>query len=316
MRGLGKIILFGEHAVVYGYPALATSIETGIDCIVKDPDSKEFHLSIPAWNLEVSPNDSITIAQVMQVIQNELGQPLCSLLVKPNMPSRAGLGSSAAFSTAIIKTLLEFQKKTWTLEQINDLAYKAETIFHGTPSGIDNTVANYGGFCYLCDTQKYSCPDQYILKTISLPRGNAFLLPPLKKSPSFVIINTEKERETKEIVSHVRNLLQKNPTQIESIMQKIGDLSLLGYEALLQEDYKKLAQLMNENQEYLRSLDVSCPEIENVIQCAMNAGAWAGKLTGAGRGGCVIIFAPGHEQDVLEECKRNKFPAFMTKIGV
>lgn len=231
----------------------------------------------------------------------------------PEIPCKAGLGSSAAMAVAIIKTLVKYKNLDWPLEKINALALESECVFHGTPSGIDNTVATYGGICYLADPQRFSLP-LCAVKNLNLKKLTASFLPSLAEPVSFVIINTRKERETKRLVDHVREEKLKNPEQMEGIFSEIGTFAWKGYDCLVHKKYEELGKLMQRNHELLRSLGVSSPELEKASSCAYQKGALGTKLTGAGGGGCLIAFGPGKEKDILSECEKHGFTGFIAQI--
>jgi mevalonate kinase len=276
---------------------------------------ERFSLCIPSWKLEVEENEDTPLAQAFRVILGSFSRSHpCRLLLTAEIPSRAGLGSSAATVVAIIHALLQWYGLTWSLEQINELALQAECAFHGTPSGIDNTVAVYGGLCYLCDTSRFRFPIPDC-RSISLKKVGVALLPPLPKAVSLVIINTRRERETRVLVAGVRQLLTKDKNFYEEILQKIGKLATPGYDCLQQGKYKKFGELLNLNHQYLQALGVSCHELDLATRCALEAGAMGAKLTGAGGGGCLIAFGPGREQEIMDSCQRKGFEAFVTTIG-
>ncbi len=314
MRGFGKIILFGEHAVVYGFPSLAAGLTKGIYGEVKEKQGEECSLSVPLWGLEVRESEESQLGKALRTITKSI--PLsrhCHIHLIPEIPCKAGLGSSAAMAVAIIKTLVEWKKLDWPLEKINELALESECVFHGTPSGIDNTVATYGGLCYLSDAQRFS-PPACATKHLKLKKLTASFLPSLPHAFSFVIINTRKERETKKLVDHVREEKLKNPEQMESLFSEIGTFAWEGYTCMLEQQNEKLGRLMQRNHELLFSLGISSPELEKAASCAYKAGALGAKLTGAGGGGCLIAFAPGKEDAILLESEKQGFTGFIAQI--
>lgn len=315
MRGYGKVILFGEHAVVYGYPALAAGLSQGIACHVTDERLPCFTLDVPQWKLVLPPDDPSPLGEALRIILRGLPpkEDGRRLIITPEVPSRAGLGSSAALIVSIIRALLDWHNLHWPLEKINELAFQAECAFHGTPSGLDNTVATFGGLCYLSDRDRYPCPFSPT-RTFLLKKFTAALLPGLPEAVSFVIINTKKDRETKALVAKVRALIEQKPEYYHGLMAKIGAFAAQGYSCLQQKNYQKFGEMMNRNHQYLRELGVSSPELERLVEVTLASGALGAKLTGAGGGGCLLAFGPGKETDIVHACHQAGFETFIAEI--
>ena len=316
MHGYGKIILFGEHAVVYGYPALAAGISRGIRCEIQNDHTDSTTLVIPQWNIGVDQTQNSNLAEALRTIVKGL-PPVsygCQLLAHPEIPSRAGLGSSAALAVATIRALLAWQKLDWPAERINQLAFQAETCFHGTPSGIDNTLATFGGFCYLSDSTRFPCPLPAFTQ-LPLNKLTAQLLPGLTAPVPIVVANTNKERETKALVAKVRLLLQQDGPHYSQIMEQIGQFAVEGYQALQHGEYARFGKLMDRNHEYLQTLGVSCPELDRAANIAHQAGALGAKLTGAGGGGCLIALGNGRQAQIVAALQQARFEAFVVEIG-
>ncbi|WP_372368369.1 mevalonate kinase [Candidatus Uabimicrobium sp. HlEnr_7] len=288
MRGYGKIILFGEHAVVYGYPALATSIDVGVRC--KVTSHEYYELYVPSESLIITNEDDHVLGQVFNKILSYFPQKkdYCRIELFPEIPLGAGLGSSAATSVSIIRGLLAFHELHWENTKVNEVAFAAETIFHGTPSGIDNTIACFGGMCYLREANKFPRP-QESYKEIPLQKLTISLMPSLPQPLSLMIVNTKRERNTKNMVSKVRRLREKNLNFYDDIMKRIGSFPQQAIEAFGNNNMNVVGELLNQNQSCLRELEVSCEEIDFVCEKAIEYGALGAKLTGAGGGGCVII---------------------------
>jgi mevalonate kinase len=314
MHGYGKIILFGEHAVVYGYPALAAGISQGIRCHVAAEHTDFFEVSVPEWRVSLDTRHDSPLAEALRIIVSALPATphACRLEVTPEIPSRAGLGSSAALVVAIIKTLLAWQHTSWPPDQINELALQAEGSFHGTPSGIDNTVATFGGICFLSDAARFPCPLPSV-RRFQLKRLQGEFLPGLPEVVRLVVVNTCKERETKNLVTRVREMIMQNPDRYHGIMAQIGDFAVSGYRLLQEKNYADFATLLNRNQECLRLLEVSCSELDRAAECARQAGAWGAKLTGAGGGGCLIAYGPQPEQ-LAQACRESGYETFIAEI--
>ena len=297
--GYGKVILFGEHAVVYGYPALAAGLKVGINCKVVSEDEK-FSISIPDWNLEIDEKTESPLGCAFRIILSKIsGIKQCRMEIKPDIPSRAGLGSSAATIVSIIRSLIEWHNLNWTNQQINELALEAETSFHGTPSGIDNTVSTYGGLCFLCDSNRFELPQGKL--RIQLKKVAAVLLPQVLEPIRIIVINTKRQRETKNLIEHVKQKLSEDEAKYLSYFDKIGSFSVKGYDLLRKKDHNNFGKLMLENHYMLQNLGVSCKELDMAFELVMKEGAIGAKLTGAGGGGCLIALSPGNESKIIED---------------
>lgn len=278
--GFGKVILFGEHAVVYGAHAVAAPVPMAIQAKVKD--SKEgIDLIIPRWGVEQRlherPEQRHSFEKPIALILENLGliERAMQIEIFPSLPRAMGLGSSAAVAVAITRALDLHFKLGLSDEQVNDLAFECEKVAHGNPSGIDNTVATYGRF-------------------LMFKRGE----PPFKRelhvphSIPLVIGISGVESLTARMVARVRQAWEKNPRLYERIFNEIDSLSLQGAEAVERGDLEQMGELMNVCQGLLNALQVSCWEIEEMVQIARANGALGAKLTGGGGGGSFIAVCP------------------------
>ncbi len=271
----GKIILFGEHAVVYGRPALALPLTDAISAVVYDsPSGTRF--DIPAWGFRQGAGESAV--QLLNLLLGRLGLGSKKLLieVRSRIPAAAGLGASAALAVAIIRALDNAFLLQLNDQAVNELAFECETLAHGTPSGIDNTVAVFG------KTIVFRNEGPQRIRELSLEN-----LPPL------VVVWSGSRGSTRQQVEAVRNRWLQNKTTHERLFDEIGNSSLEGADALGKSDYERLGSLMNIAHGLLNALQVSTPLIEEMVEIARSNGASGAKLTGAGGGGSIIALCPG-----------------------
>ena len=281
--GYGKVILFGEHAVVYGAHAVAAPVPMAIQARVKDA-REGIDIIIPRWGVEQRlherPEQRHSFEKPIALILERLGliDRAMQIEIFPNLPRAMGLGSSAAIAVAITRALDLHYRLGLSDEQVNAMAYECEKVAHGNPSGIDNTVATYGRF-------------------LMFKRGE----PPFKRELvvphriPLVIGISGVESLTAKMVARVRTAWEKNPKLYDRIFNEIDSLSLQGAEAVERGDLEQMGELMNVCQGLLNALQVSCWEIEEMVQIARNAGALGAKLTGGGGGGSFIAVCPNAE---------------------
>jgi hydroxymethylglutaryl-CoA reductase len=280
----GKVILFGEHAVVYGRPALALPLPDAISAVVYDSPSAT-RLDIPAWGFrqELRQGAGESAMQLLQLILWRLGLESKKLLieVRSRIPAAAGLGASAALAVAIIRALDNAFLLQLNDQAVNELAFECETLAHGTPSGIDNTVAVSGRTIVF----QNSGPQR--IRELSL-----------EKHPPLVVVWSGSRGSTRQQVEAVRNRWQQNRSSHERLFDDIGNMALEGADALGKGDYERLGSLMNIAHGLLNALQVSTPLIEEMVAIARSNGASGAKLTGAGGGGSIVALCPGKVSEV------------------
>ena len=275
----GKIILFGEHAVVYGQPAIAipvTEVRTTVR-IIPEIDAKPGHITIQAKDLQFEsrlsdlPRDHPLAAPVHLTLEklSPVHVPAFTIELSSTIPISAGMGSSAAVSVAIIRALSSFLGSPLAPEDISEIAYNVEIIHHGTPSGIDNSVIAYE-------------------KPVYFLRDEPIKILNIKRATDWVIADTGEKTPTKETVSAVRERYSSDSVVYGSIFQDIGAIAQRARKALVKGNAPLLGELMNENQKLLERLDVSSPCLDALINAAISAGAFGAKLSGGGRGGNMI----------------------------
>ena len=281
----GKIILFGEHAVVYGRPAIAVpvtqvqttaSVEAGEHgLIIHAPDIDQ--------SIEVEGNNPIDpLAAIVNLTLEHLNYPLPDLVitVRSSIPIASGLGSGAAVSTAIVRALAQWFEARLDDAEVNALVYEVEKLHHGTPSGIDNTVIAYQ-------------------QPVYFTRGQAIQTFKVAQPFKVAIGNTGVASPTRITVGDVRKGWVSEPARYEAWFDQIGAIVQQARAAIESGAIARLGSLMNQNQALLQDLDVSSDELERLILAAKQAGAIGAKLVGGGRGGNMIALVDDHTVEAV-----------------
>ncbi len=278
----GKVILFGEHAVVYGRPAIAVPVvEVKARAVVSaDPRAAPGQVRIQApdigleANLDKLPENHPLAAAIRAVLAalNLSRSPACLLRVTSTIPVASGLGSGAAVSVALIRAYSAFLGQPLPDDRVSALAYEIEKLHHGTPSGIDNTVITFARPVYF-----QRKPDGPSIETFNVPQ-------PFQ----IVIGDTGVYSPTVVSVAAVRKAWQAETERYESLFDEIGNISWAARKAIEVGKPSELGLLMENNQDLLRQVGVSSPELERLVQAAKSAGALGAKLSGGGRGGNMI----------------------------
>jgi mevalonate kinase len=289
----GKIILFGEHAVVYGRPALAVPVtQVRASATVSDNSRGGIRIEAPNINLssELSELDGEhPLVAVITGVFSALGispLPACTIYIQSTIPVASGLGSGAAVSVAIIRALSEYLGQPLSDERVSTLAYEVEKLHHGTPSGIDNTVISYGRPVYFTKG----------LPIETLRVGRAFTL---------MIADTGMRAPTKGSVGDVRKLWQADKSKWEGVFDKIADIVKKARKKIEIGDWVALGALMNANHELLVEMTVSNPELDKLVKSARTAGALGAKLSGGGRGGNMITLIHPEQNSAVAQALRN-----------
>ncbi|OGU61567.1 MAG: hydroxymethylglutaryl-CoA reductase [Ignavibacteria bacterium GWF2_33_9] len=300
--GFGKVILFGEHAVVYGSNAIAAPISFAIKSKVEKAESCS-SIVIPRWGVEFElfrkgeNKNSLISALELILMKMNLHNEKLQILVFPHIPRAMGLGGSAALAVSVIRALSAFSSMNLTDSQVNDLAYEAEKVVHGTPSGIDNTMATYGK---LIRYKKDADPQTYPIHTpIKIP---------------LIIGLSGSEGLTLNMVRKVREGWNKNKTLYDSIFNQINEITLQAIDAINDYDLEKLGYLMNLNQGLLNAIQVSTPELEEMIALTRRNGALGAKLTGGGGGGAMICLCPENRNLISQALNDAGYHTIITDI--
>ena len=277
----GKVILFGEHAVVYGRPAIAVPVlQVRAKAIVSvDPRSAPglVKLQAPDIGLETTLSDlpeNHPLAAVLLKAASAMKLshiPACNIKITSNIPIAGGMGSGAAVSVAILRAFSASLGHPLSDEQVLEISYEVEVIHHGTPSGIDNTVITYA-------------------KPVYFVKGKRIETLRVMQPFSLVVGDTGIQSPTSSVVSDVRKAWESASAQYESLFDAVGAITAAARKSIETGSIDALGSLMDENQALLQKMGVSSPELDRLIEAARSSGALGAKLSGAGRGGNMIAF--------------------------
>lgn len=265
----GKLMLLGEHAVVYGQPCLVTAVDRRLSVGVEISGDKSIQINSPG-----ASDTRFVEAAVSEFFKTtKLDNPGLHITTKSEFETSLGFGSSAAVTGATVKALSLVMQKSLTDGEIFDIAYKAVYLVQGLGSGFDVAASVWGGTLYFVTGGKAVEP----LAADNMP---------------LIVGYSGVKADTTTMVKMVAEKKKKFPEKVDRIFQAIGKLVNQAKEAMVTGDWGRVGKLMDFNQEYLRDLGVSTQKLEDMISAARAAGAWGAKLSGAGGGDCMIALYP------------------------
>ena len=288
----GKAILFGEHAVVYGRPAIAVPVIQVRAEVESEQGPKGQGIVIIAEDLGKVHTIGRAIAdEAMYPLEaailgalGYLGLPRTqdiTVRIRSTIPIARGLGSGAAVSIAIIRALAKHFNKVLEPEEVSKLAYETERIHHGTPSGIDNTVI------------AYEAPIYFV-------KGRPAERFRVARSLLIAIADTGVASPTKLAVDQVRRAWQGEPAKYEHLFDQIGEVASRARKAMEEANPCQIGSLMDANQALLDQLGVSSPQLDSLVEAAREGGALGAKLSGAGKGGNMIALVTWEMREAVE----------------
>ena len=289
----GKAILFGEHAVVYGQPAIAVPVLqlNATTYVLANPIGKPGEVSIEAPDIGLfemlsalgkeNPIKS-AINETQKVLKID-HLPACKISIVSTIPIASGLGSGAAITISLIRALSKFLGQELLDSDVNAIAFEVDKYYHGNPSGIDNTVITYE-------------------KPIYFIRENPFEIIKPMFPINLVIADTGIKSSTREMVNGVRQRRSADEIKYGGFFTEIGSIVAEAKISIENGDLQKLGSLMCQNQEILHKIEVSHPTLDRLINLAMKSGALGAKLSGAGGGGNMIALT---DKDHMEEIISN-----------
>ena len=241
---------------------------------------------------------------MLKTMEIPLEKAFLEIRLGGNLPSFSGIGASAASSVAIARAIAEELEMNLLDERINKIAYEAEKAYAGTPSGIDNTAATYGGLIWFKKNLSGG-PNTIERLSISAP-------------VEIVIGNTGVVADTKKMVASVAKRKNQNPEKYDPLFKEAERLAYEARKALEDFDLRKVGRLMNENHDLLQEIEVSCKELDYLIDLALEHDAFGAKLTGGGGGGCMIALTPKKElqETVATAMEKQGFKVLRAKIGI
>jgi mevalonate kinase len=294
-----KVILFGEHFVVYGEPAIVLAIDKRAYAKVENRNDKRLYIRSVNLNLAgYFENGTFKIEQgdakeakmkfepiklAFERISEKYGEKVgLSIEINSTVPVAAGLGSSAAVVAAVTAAVVAFLNVKMSKEDVFRITYEAEKIVHGTPSGIDPAISTFGG-------------------VLLFQMDTGFKPLDVKMDIPLVIGDTGVERSTRIQVEKVREIKEKYPQVVDPIMLAAREIVLKAIDAIKEKDLDALGDLMNINHALLYGVGVSDESLEWLVNAARKAGALGAKLTGAGGGGCMIALAKNERLEQILE---------------
>lgn len=302
----GKAILVGEHAVVYGAQAIAVPLDLGVRVAILPLDAngpiiKGIGSFCPSealvWSIEQGPAN---IKLALQYLIENFGEKIkkIAILVDGSLPKGFGLGSSAAFSVALMRAIFNYFSISINNQMLIEHISALETIFHGAPSGIDHTV--------VLNSQVLGFKKK---------KSQSLSWPIYCKRPLKLVVGLVGPHEgTKNAVQKLRDRKRQHEKIYERIFGSLDELAIAMETSLKEGSLGAVGEFMNMAHGYLSALGVSTGELDHLCAIAKERGALGAKLTGAGGGGAVIALAENNEMEIMTAFRACGFISFTTSV--
>lgn len=276
----GKVILMGEHSVVYQKPAIAVPfLDAKVIATIEPATHRyiqcDFYIGLVDEMPELLKSIQTLIYHCLELLQQQ--EATFSLTIQSDIPIERGMGSSAAVAVATTKALFNYFKVDLTEQKLLEIVNVAETIAHGNPSGLDALMTHHHK------------PFYYI-------KGEMPVMLEPKIDGTLVIADTGITGQTKEAVVAVKALSEQQPTQTKTHLEALENLTNQATVALEHNQIERLGQVMTKAHDHLKALTVSSEKLDYLVQTALDHHALGAKLTGGGRGGCMIALTKTKEE--------------------
>ena len=259
-----KIILIGEHAVVYGYPAISLPLlEVEVTCRVLPAETP--------WRL--FEEDTLSMAVYASLEYLNIKEACIRCQIESAIPEKRGMGSSAAISIAAIRAVFDYYDAQLSQETLEILVNRAEMIAHMNPSGLDAKT----------------CLSDHPIRFI---KNLGFTELEMDLSTYLVIADTGVYGHTREAIQ----VVQSKGKDALPYLQTLGDLTQEAEDAINHKDAEKLGEILSQAHENLKEIGVSSQDADSLVETAIHHGALGAKMSGGGLGGCIIALAANLEQ--------------------
>lgn len=294
-EGHGKIIIFGEHFVVYGAPSIAAAISNTCEVEVKKADENRIvtdHHVLPELSLKAIAN-VLSAMGIQERYEVRLGG---------NLPTEGGLGSSAAFCVGMVRAFANEKGLTLSPDEVNRYAFEGEKAFHGNPSGVDNYIATHRGVIEFT-RGKSDLESKYVKLEMVRPLD-------------FVVSLTGKISPTPKMIESVSKFKLDDEEEFQQLMDEYYKIAEEGRKFVEKGKLDEIGSLMNANQELLSELGVSDETNDAIVKIAMEEGALGAKLTGGGGGGSCIALArdKDHAKKISDALNKKGYRSFTTVV--
>jgi len=282
--------------VVYGRPAIAVPVSQVLAhaTVLARPDAAAGQVLLHAPQIDlITPLDQLPVEHPLRLAVDgvrealELNQlPALELRIHSTIPIASGLGSGAAVTVAIVRALSAFLGQPLDNQRVNAIAFRVDQAYHGTPSGIDNTVITYA-------------------QPIYFRRGQPIEALELGAPLTFAIGDSGQPSPTHQVVGDVRQHWRADPARYEAFFDQIELVTQQARGAIARGDQEAIGVEMTHNQRLLTQLGASSPRLDQLVQAALAAGALGAKLCGAGRGGNMIALVKPDTAEGVAQTLRN-----------